>query len=99
MSTCTNNETLLNGNVIFAAVQHERGPRNSTLRRQQMSNFFNEAREMMMVTPPSATALNLAVPKASTSPLMESPFSMLTPTSYMCNPMLSMPRVSFRNFL
>ncbi|CAH1974574.1 unnamed protein product [Acanthoscelides obtectus] len=48
------------------AVQHERGPRTSTLRRQQISNLF-EARDSMFVSS-TGGALNLAVPKA-VSPL------------------------------
>nr|CAH7757598.1 unnamed protein product [Callosobruchus chinensis] len=48
------------------AVQHERGPRTSTLRRQQMTNFF-EAQDPMFIASVGG-ALNLAVPK-SVSPL------------------------------
>ncbi|CAH1962390.1 unnamed protein product [Acanthoscelides obtectus] len=48
------------------AVQHERGPRTSTLRRQQMSNFF-ETQDSMFISSVGG-ALNLAVPK-SASPL------------------------------
>ncbi|CAG9823501.1 unnamed protein product [Phaedon cochleariae] len=74
------------------AVQHERGPRNSTLRRQQMSNYFNEARERMMVSPPSG-ALNLAIPKPSSSPVMESRFPFLPPAGFLCNTIINMPRL------
>ncbi|XP_063974658.1 nuclear receptor subfamily 2 group E member 1 [Diachasmimorpha longicaudata] len=45
------------------AVQHERGPRNSTLRRQ-MALYFKEP-EIMGTIPPPAAALDLALPKTS----------------------------------
>ncbi|XP_057324948.1 nuclear receptor subfamily 2 group E member 1 [Microplitis mediator] len=51
------------------AVQHERGPRNSTLRRQ-MSMFFKEPGKDInltatMISPPPVAVLNLALPKNS----------------------------------
>ncbi|CAG9863444.1 unnamed protein product [Phyllotreta striolata] len=73
------------------AVQHERGPRNSTLRRQQMSNFFNEARERMMASPPIG-ALNLAITKPSTPPVLDGPFGYVAPTGFLCNSILNLPR-------
>ncbi|XP_057662882.1 nuclear receptor subfamily 2 group E member 1 isoform X1 [Diorhabda carinulata] len=76
------------------AVQHERGPRNSTLRRQQMSNFFNEARERMMPSPP-VSALNLAMPKPSTPPVFEGPFGFIAPAGFLCNTLVSFPRFPF----
>nr|CAI5844194.1 unnamed protein product [Callosobruchus analis] len=56
----------LQAHCFIAAVQHERGPRTSTLRRQQMTSFF-EAQDPMFITSVGG-ALNLAVPK-SVSPL------------------------------
>ncbi|XP_076379488.1 nuclear receptor subfamily 2 group E member tailless [Megalopta genalis] len=47
------------------AVQHERGPRNSTLRRQ-MALYFKEPEMMSNMVPPSAAALDLALPKPPT---------------------------------
>ncbi|KOC59552.1 Nuclear receptor subfamily 2 group E member 1 [Habropoda laboriosa] len=44
------------------AVQHERGPRNSTLRRQ-MALYFKEPEMMANMVPPPAGALDLALPK------------------------------------
>ncbi|XP_072388757.1 nuclear receptor subfamily 2 group E member 1 isoform X1 [Diabrotica undecimpunctata] len=75
------------------AVQHERGPRNSTLRRQQMSNFFSEARERMMASPPVG-ALNLAMPKPTSSPVIEGPFGFVGPAAagFLCNSILNFPR-------
>lgn len=67
------------------AVQHERGPRNSTLRRQQLS-FFSEARDRIMVTPPGAV-MNLIMPKDA------SMFPLLPPASLLCSTMLTMPRL------
>ncbi|XP_018567239.1 nuclear receptor subfamily 2 group E member 1 [Anoplophora glabripennis] len=68
------------------AVQHERGPRNSTLRRQQMSSFFSETRERIMVTPPGGV-LNLTMPKDATM------FPLIPPATFLCNTMLTMPRL------
>ncbi|KAJ3627314.1 hypothetical protein MTP99_014703 [Tenebrio molitor] len=69
------------------AVQHERGPRNSTLRRQQMSNYYNEGR--VMVSPPGS-ALNLAVPKYEPS-IMDPAVSLLPPVGFLCNNFLPPP--------
>lgn len=52
---------------IFPAVQHERGPRNSTLRRQ-MALYFKEPEMMANMVPPPAAALDLALPKPPTEP-------------------------------
>ncbi|XP_060820577.1 nuclear receptor subfamily 2 group E member 1-like [Bombus pascuorum] len=59
------------------AVQHERGPRNSTLRRQ-MALYFKEPEMMTSMVPPPTTALDLALPKPST----ESRISVATPTPH-----------------
>ncbi|KAG5900621.1 hypothetical protein JTB14_017473 [Gonioctena quinquepunctata] len=75
------------------AVQHERGPRNSTLRRQQMSHLINEAREMMMVSPPCRGALNLALPKPSPPQMLDNPFTLVPPGSYWCTGILNLPRL------
>ncbi|XP_011686491.1 PREDICTED: nuclear receptor subfamily 2 group E member 1 [Wasmannia auropunctata] len=45
------------------AVQHERGPRNSTLRRQ-MALYFKEPEIMNSIVAPPPTALDLVLPKA-----------------------------------
>ncbi|XP_015116202.1 nuclear receptor subfamily 2 group E member 1 [Diachasma alloeum] len=49
------------------AVQHERGPRNSTLRRQ-MALYFKEPEMMGSMVPPPAGALDLALPKPPSEP-------------------------------
>nr|XP_050856444.1 nuclear receptor subfamily 2 group E member 1 [Vespula vulgaris] len=49
------------------AVQHERGPRNSTLRRQ-MALYFKEPEIMSNIVPQSTAALDLALPKPPTEP-------------------------------
>ncbi|KAH0821825.1 hypothetical protein GEV33_000966 [Tenebrio molitor] len=73
--------------VLSETVQHERGPRNSTLRRQQMSNYYNEGR--VMVSPPGS-ALNLAVPKYEPS-IMDPAVSLLPPVGFLCNNFLPPP--------
>ncbi|VEN45297.1 unnamed protein product [Callosobruchus maculatus] len=77
------------------AVQHERGPRTSTLRRQQMSNFFG-ARDSMFISS-SARALNLAAPKAVSPPVdiaypLAVPPSGTLPGAY--DTIMGMPRLS-----
>nr|AQN67833.1 hypothetical protein [Leptinotarsa decemlineata] len=74
------------------AVQHERGPRNSTLRRQQMSNFFSDARERMMVSPPCGGALDLAIPKPNLQRTSENPFALSHP-GFWCNGYISLPKL------
>ncbi|XP_011879545.1 PREDICTED: nuclear receptor subfamily 2 group E member 1 isoform X2 [Vollenhovia emeryi] len=54
------------------AVQHERGPRNSTLRRQ-MALFFKEPEIMNSVVAPPPTALDLVLPKAPSEPRVSMP--------------------------
>ncbi|XP_012281238.1 nuclear receptor subfamily 2 group E member 1 [Orussus abietinus] len=49
------------------AVQHERGPRNSTLRRQ-MALYFKEPEMMASMVQAPAGALDLALPKSPTEP-------------------------------
>ncbi|KAL0126647.1 hypothetical protein PUN28_005191 [Cardiocondyla obscurior] len=49
------------------AVQHERGPRNSTLRRQ-MALFLKEPEIMNSMVAPPPTALDLVLPKAPSEP-------------------------------
>ncbi|XP_067214805.1 nuclear receptor subfamily 2 group E member 1 isoform X2 [Linepithema humile] len=49
------------------AVQHERGPRNSTIRRQ-MALYFKEPEIMVNMVAPPPAALDLALPKAPTEP-------------------------------
>ncbi|XP_011147691.1 nuclear receptor subfamily 2 group E member 1 [Harpegnathos saltator] len=46
------------------AVQHERGPRNSTIRRQ-MALYLKEPEVIANIVPPAVTALDLALPKPS----------------------------------
>ncbi|KAI4481901.1 hypothetical protein M0802_013861 [Mischocyttarus mexicanus] len=76
------------------AVQHERGPRNSTLRRQ-MGYFYKEQEMMTSVVPQSSAALDLALPKPPTEPRV----SVVPPTTHhqiphpaYCN-MLGLPKV------
>lgn len=59
---------------IFPAVQHERGPRNSTLRRQ-MALYFKEPEMMANMVPPPAAALDLALPKPPNEPRVSVPAS------------------------
>lgn len=77
--------------LVFLAVQHERGPRNSTLRRQQMAHFYTDPREALMLSS-TASALNLALPKTDTGRSTVSP--LLPPAAYMCNPSIAFPGVS-----
>ncbi|XP_045469593.1 nuclear receptor subfamily 2 group E member 1 [Harmonia axyridis] len=52
------------------AVQHERGPRNSTLKKQQIS-YLTEANARLMLTPQQSTVLNLTMgrsPSPQSSP-------------------------------
>lgn len=51
----------------FLAVQHERGPRNSTLRRQ-MALYFKEPEIIARMGPPPAGVLDLALPKPTNEP-------------------------------
>lgn len=53
---------LIMANFVFAAVQHERGPRPSTKLRQQMSLYHADG-----MLPPISAALDLAIPKAMIS--------------------------------
>ncbi|RZC37716.1 tailless [Asbolus verrucosus] len=72
------------------AVQHERGPRNSTLRRQQMSSFYNDSR--VMVSPPG-NVLNLTMPKYESNPSMvDHAMPLLPPAGFLCNNFLPMPQ-------
>ncbi|XP_024888481.1 nuclear receptor subfamily 2 group E member 1-like isoform X2 [Temnothorax curvispinosus] len=54
------------------AVQHERGPRNSTLRRQ-MALFLKEPEIMNSMVAPPPTALDLVLPKAPSEPRVSVP--------------------------
>ncbi|NP_001034502.1 tailless [Tribolium castaneum] len=72
------------------AVQHERGPRNSTLRRQQMSSYYNESRVMMS---PPGNVLNLTMPKYEPNPSIIDPGPALPPTGFLCNNYPPLPQV------
>ncbi|XP_043493612.1 nuclear receptor subfamily 2 group E member 1 [Polistes fuscatus] len=76
------------------AVQHERGPRNSTLRRQ-MAFFYKEPEMMGSVVPQPSAALDLALPKPPTEPRVSvappTPHHQLPHPAY-CN-MLGLPKV------
>ncbi|KYN34432.1 Nuclear receptor subfamily 2 group E member 1 [Trachymyrmex septentrionalis] len=69
------------------AVQHERGPRNSTLRRQ-MALYFKEPEIMNSMVASAPTALDLVLPKAPSEPRVSmpgpSPHSSLPHPAY-CN--------------
>ncbi|KYQ58083.1 Nuclear receptor subfamily 2 group E member 1 [Trachymyrmex zeteki] len=54
------------------AVQHERGPRNSTLRRQ-MALYFKEPEIMNSMVAPPPTALDLVLPKVPSEPRVSMP--------------------------
>ncbi|XP_012058384.1 PREDICTED: nuclear receptor subfamily 2 group E member 1 [Atta cephalotes] len=54
------------------AVQHERGPRNSTLRRQ-MALYFKEPEIMNSMVASAPTALDLVLPKAPSEPRVSMP--------------------------
>ncbi|EZA61059.1 Nuclear receptor subfamily 2 group E member [Ooceraea biroi] len=75
------------------AVQHERGPRNSTIRRQ-MALYFKEPEALASMTVPSqSTILNLALPKISAETHVAGP----SPHSSISHPnccSLTMPKVS-----
>lgn len=78
---------------IFSAVQHERGPRNTTLRRQQMAHFFQDSG---MLASASSGALGLAMPRVSaTSPGVEHALPIAAPRALLCPtaPQI-LPRVS-----
>ncbi|KAJ8983263.1 hypothetical protein NQ317_015612 [Molorchus minor] len=66
-----------------------RGPRNSTLRRQ-LTNYFGDAGDGLMVTPPPGV-LNLSIPKTPSLQRMEAPYP-FNPSGIPCNPMMIMPR-------
>ncbi|KAJ8939171.1 hypothetical protein NQ314_011224 [Rhamnusium bicolor] len=75
------------------AVQHERGPRNATLRRQ-MNHFYTEARDRIVVGPaPPGVVLNLAVPKSPGSSRLNGHYPIIHPTGFICNTAPSMPRL------
>ena len=57
---------------FFIAVQHERGPRNSTLRRQ-MALYFKEPEIMNSMVASAPTALDLVLPKAPSEPRVSMP--------------------------
>lgn len=74
------------------AVQHERGPRNSTLRRQQLAFFYNDGRDRMLV--PNNGVLDLAMVKAENSPPRLDVSPHLPGSPLMFNSALSHVRVS-----
>lgn len=76
--------------IFFIAVQHERGPRNSTLRRQQLAFFYNDGR-----LPNNSSVLDLAMVKsleASPTRLELSPH--ITAAPFMLSPPMPAARVS-----
>lgn len=75
---------------ILIAVQHERGPRNSTLRRQQLAFFYNDTR-----LPNSSGVLDLAMVKSmETSPTRMEISPHITAAPFLLNPAMSPIRVS-----
>ncbi|KAF5276732.1 hypothetical protein FQR65_LT03957 [Abscondita terminalis] len=78
------------------AVQHERGPRNSTLRRQQqqMVQLLNEGTPKL-ITATGPTSLDLTMPSSSTSPRFHTPLP-LSPNAGYFNPSpVPLPRIPF----
>ncbi|KAL3277234.1 hypothetical protein HHI36_012585 [Cryptolaemus montrouzieri] len=74
------------------AVQHERGPRNSTLKKQQM-NYINEANSRMIMTPPQPSVLNLTIGKSEPqSPRLEPVFPFIPHPAFFYNNSVSFPR-------
>lgn len=78
------------GRTYVLAVQHERGPRNTTLRRQQMAHFLQDPR---MLTP-STGALRLVIPRRVSSEVGDQRVSITSATSVLCNTPPHLPRVS-----
>ncbi|KAI4458036.1 nuclear hormone receptor [Holotrichia oblita] len=66
------------------AVQHERGPRSSTLRRQQMAtHLFSDPRETSVLLSSGAPVLDLPVQRQSTmSSVVSPPFPLIPPFLY-----------------
>lgn len=84
------------GKILFLAVQHERGPRNTTLRRQQMAHFFQDPR---MLTP-SIEALRLTIPRDVSSEAAEQRTPITSPNRapVLCGAPPFLPRVSYFAF-
>lgn len=74
-----------NLNYIVPAVQHERGPRNSTLRRQ-MALYFKDSEP----GPPGPPVLDLALPKVSSTTTASSP-PRPTPPAHLLPTQLAQP--------
>ncbi|KAF5305464.1 hypothetical protein FQA39_LY01555 [Lamprigera yunnana] len=77
------------------AVQHERGPRNSTLRRQQqqMVQLLNEGTPQLSST--TNAVLDLAMPGCSTPPRFHPPLPLSPTTGYFNQPPVPLPRIPF----
>ncbi|XP_058789155.1 nuclear receptor subfamily 2 group E member 1 [Phymastichus coffea] len=66
------------------AVQHERGPRNSTLRRQMAMYYGGKETEILpTIVPPSNAALNLVLPKTTPEPRVT---TIPAPTAHIAHP-------------
>lgn len=79
------------GRIYVLAVQHERGPRNTTLRRQQMAHFLQDPRMLA----PSTGALRLVIPRRVSSEVGEQTVSITSPTaSMLCRTPPHLSRVS-----
>lgn len=77
---------LLISTIFILAVQHERGPRNSTLRRQ-MALYFNRDSNDSMMSHNNGPILDLAVPRPGLSPQHSPPIGTMHPSAFMCSPM------------
>ncbi|KAK9887244.1 hypothetical protein WA026_021091 [Henosepilachna vigintioctopunctata] len=78
------------------AVQHERGPRNSTLKKQQL-NFLSENSNTMLMTPPQQNVLNLAMvkpPEQHPARLEPPVFPFITHPAFFYNNAMPFPRFS-----
>ncbi|XP_031337233.1 nuclear receptor subfamily 2 group E member 1 [Photinus pyralis] len=78
------------------AVQHERGPRNSTLRRQQqqMVQLLNETAPKLMNAPPNA-AIDLVLPTSSAPPRFHPPLPLSPSGTFFNQPPIPIPRIPF----
>lgn len=84
-------KAIATGRTCVLAVQHERGPRNTTLRRQQMAHFLQDPR---MLTP-STGALRLVIPRRVSSEVGDQRVPITSPTtSVLCSTPPHLPRVS-----
>lgn len=89
------NKLIIQFHIVISAVQHERGPRHSTLKRQQqqMVQLLNETSPKLMGTQ-SSSVLDLAMSTSPvTPPRFQTPLN-LTAASFFTTPASALTRVS-----